>query len=261
MTDHMTLHRSLALHARRHLARRLARKTLSVRIPAPLISFTFDDFPRSAAMIAGAMLNSLGLRGTYYAALGLLGKETEVGAICTAGDLEMLLVQGHEVACHTMDHLRCSDITIAELTRNCAENRRRALDILGYRLRNFAFPEGAVTLSAKKALSPQYETCRTIEPGINRDPLDLAFLRANCVYSRRSMTAVRQAIRENSRRPGWLILYTHDVNSNPSRYGCSPEDFAQVLKYAVASQATILPVSDALKLLQCLAPGRQEREE
>jgi peptidoglycan/xylan/chitin deacetylase (PgdA/CDA1 family) len=34
---------------------------------SPVISFTFDDFPRSALVKAGAILRERGLAGTYYA--------------------------------------------------------------------------------------------------------------------------------------------------------------------------------------------------
>src|SRR5690349_9535784 len=144
----MTLRRSMAA-VRRRLARQFARKTVSVRIPAPVISFTFDDFPRSAAVVGSAILNSFGLHGTYYAALGLFGKETEVGTICTMDDLEILLGQGHEVGCHTMDHLLSSEVAVSDLVRNCAKNRHEASKRFGDCLRNFAFPQGDVTVWAK----------------------------------------------------------------------------------------------------------------
>src|SRR5205823_2244619 len=45
----------------------------------PLISFTFDDFPRSALLAGGAILNRFGVAGTYYVSLGLLGKNEPSG--------------------------------------------------------------------------------------------------------------------------------------------------------------------------------------
>ena len=46
--------------------------TRPVAIPSqkPFISFTFDDFPRSAWLTGGAILERFGVRGTYYASLG-----------------------------------------------------------------------------------------------------------------------------------------------------------------------------------------------
>jgi hypothetical protein len=119
--------------------------------------------------------------------------------------------------------------------------------VKGYHLENFSFPEGVVTTSAKAALNSVYRTCRTIEPGINRDPTDLGFLRANPVYSRPSIDRVKKLIQRNERDRGWLILYTHDVRDNPSPYGCTPRDFREVLECAARSGAEILSVSEAAK--------------
>src|SRR2546429_5422660 len=39
----------------------------------PVVSFSFDDFPRTAYTVGGAILKRLEVRGTYYAAPGLMG--------------------------------------------------------------------------------------------------------------------------------------------------------------------------------------------
>ncbi|MBZ5623491.1 MAG: polysaccharide deacetylase family protein [Acidobacteriia bacterium] len=70
----------------------------------PLISFTFDDFPRSALHTGGAILNRSGLAGTYYACLGLMGGETATGKLFNADDLKILIDRGHELGCHTYSH-------------------------------------------------------------------------------------------------------------------------------------------------------------
>jgi len=235
-----------ALRMQRMLAARVSQKVASRVRPAPMISFTFDDFPKSAVAAGGRILREFGLRGTYYAALGLMSKTTPVGRIFDRSDLDEVAASGHELACHTFDHPRCCDVTTAEFVMNCESNRTKALEMLdGYVLRNFSFPEGVVTSAAKAALMMCYDTCRTIEPGINVGPIDKAFLLANPVYSSggiaRPMKLVEQSVREN----GWLILYTHDVSESPSPYGCTPDEFHHIVKCAVDSGAEILPVAEA----------------
>ena len=92
-----------------------------------------------------------------------------------------------------------------------------------------------------------YDTCRTIEPGINRDPVDLGFLRANRVYSTSPLQKLQQLIRNNQRLKGWLILYTHDICARPSPWGCTPDEFRTVVGWVVDSGAEILPITDATK--------------
>jgi peptidoglycan/xylan/chitin deacetylase (PgdA/CDA1 family) len=235
----------LRLH--RLLAFRVCRKRASRSRPKPIISFTFDDFPTSAIRAGGRILREFGVRGTYYAALGLMAKTTVMGKMFDQADLDAAAAAGHELACHTFDHPLCCDLTSAELMANCQANRTKAREILGGRaMRNFSFPEGVVTWSAKAALISCYETCRTIEPGINIDPVDMAFLRANAVYSSLGLSQPMALIEKNRLENGWLILYTHDVRDRPSPYGCRPSEFRALVRLAVDSGAEILPVAEAV---------------
>jgi peptidoglycan/xylan/chitin deacetylase (PgdA/CDA1 family) len=179
--------------------------------------------------------------------MGLMGEQTPVGRIFDRGDLDSACEQGHELACHTLDHLLCSEVEAAELVENCRANQDRAREIQGAQpLRNFSYPEGVVTLAAKRTLSSVYDSCRTIEPGFNLDPIDLGYLRANRIYSKPGIEMAKELVRQNEARKGWLIFYTHDVDETPSPYGCTPEEFAQVVETAVRSGAQILPVREAL---------------
>ena len=66
-------------------------RRLDVRTALPLISFTFDDFPRTAFLEAGSILRRYGVLGTYYASLGLMGKPTPLGPMYQAEDLKELI--------------------------------------------------------------------------------------------------------------------------------------------------------------------------
>src|SRR5208282_2286799 len=114
----------------KRIAQPLSRKLAAQVSPSPMVSFTFDDFPRSALTVAGAMLEENGLRGTYYAAMGLMGKRTSVGEIFNAADLRALVETGHELACHTFDHLSCRKVGGSQMQKNCDRNRRAMAEAL-----------------------------------------------------------------------------------------------------------------------------------
>lgn len=252
----MSLMSQIEVYARKRLARRFSRKLAAQVSPWPIISFTFDDFPRSALTVAGTTLAENGLRGTYYAAMGLMGQQTSVGEIFNAADLRGLVEAGHELACHTFDHLYCLRATGSELQGNCERNRRAVAEALGdYRLRNFSFPSGCVTWSAKSSLAATYDSCRTVECGINHGPVDLGFLRANPVYTCHPISELQRRIAENTEQAGWLILYTHDVGPQPSPVGCTPKYFRDVLLAAIASGARILTIEEAVGSFRVQSDG------
>jgi peptidoglycan/xylan/chitin deacetylase (PgdA/CDA1 family) len=229
------------------MAERLAHKRAWRASRVPMISFTFDDFPRSALTVGGRMLTEHSCRGTYYGAMGLMGKAVSPETMFTRADLDDLLKGGHELACHTFDHTSCLAVSTGKFVDECANNRHKAATMLsGYQLQNFSFPHGHVTLAGKRSLRSVYDTCRSVEGGINSDPVDLAFLRANPIYSRLAIGTLKQLIYANSQTRGWLVLYTHDVAINPSPYGCTPEYFDEVLRCAVESGADILTIREAV---------------
>jgi len=178
--------------------------------------------------------------------MGLAGTQTAVGEIFHASDIDQLMADGHELGCHTLNHTRSCDTTAAGLLVSCADNREKIAQLCGgLKPSSFSFPEGVVTLGGKAALGATYSSCRSIEPGLNDDPVDMAFLRANRLYSRWGTSELKKAIARNKELRAWLIVYTHDVTEQPSLYGCTPAEFGEIVQCALESGADVLPVREA----------------
>ena len=80
----MSLRQHLGSLRRRALCS-LYRRTMPLGNAGPIVSFTFDDFPRSAYSVGGAMLEKFGARGTYYVTAGLMNVSNELGELFVAG--------------------------------------------------------------------------------------------------------------------------------------------------------------------------------
>jgi peptidoglycan/xylan/chitin deacetylase (PgdA/CDA1 family) len=98
----------------RELLRRVAyksvAKTIRMRNQRPVVSFTFDDFPRSAALNGARILERHGARGTFYVAGSYCGKVVDGVVQYCAEDLSALSHGGHEIGCHTFNHRRVSSL-------------------------------------------------------------------------------------------------------------------------------------------------------
>ncbi len=90
--------RSYAGRVRRKILSGLYRRSASFGERGPIVSFTFDDFPRSAYTVGGAILEKFGARGTYYVTPGLMNATTELGDLFREEDIYSLLDKGHELA-------------------------------------------------------------------------------------------------------------------------------------------------------------------
>jgi len=230
-------------------------KTVPMRNTRPIVSFTFDDFPRSAAQCAGRILERYDMRGTFYTAGGLCGKTIDGIAYYEPSDIAALSAVGHEIACHTFAHVRVASLRAAALADDIARNADcfRSGSFRGYglpELENFSYPFGSVSPSAKLALQRRFTSCRGIQPGINAKTADLGLLRATSIYGAAVHPRVAELIAQAAAQNGWLIFYTHDVSDQPSRYGCTPAVFAEVANMVADAGIAGLTVRDALAAIR-----------
>jgi peptidoglycan/xylan/chitin deacetylase (PgdA/CDA1 family) len=162
-----------------------------------------------------------------------------MGTQYDADDVRDLLAAGHELASHTASHVSARAISTPAYV---AEIERGAEGTSG----NFSYPYGEVTLAAKRAAGRLCTSCRGTQPGTNGPRVDLNLLRANALYSSSVDVRAMLELIDRECRPGsWLIFYTHDVQDNPSPYGCTPAYFERVVGRAVAG-ARVVPVAAAL---------------
>src|SRR5258706_6793963 len=233
----------------------LFRRPMAFRSEQPLISFTFDDFPRSALLTGGAILNGFGLSATYYAALGLMGKVAPSGQIFGADDLATLFDHGHELGCHTYAHCDSWETDTATFENSILENRSALSRLVpGADFKTFSYPISLPRPLTKATVAGHFLGCRAGGQTFNVGQADLNQLSAYFLeQSRNDIQAVKNLIDRNGQEGGWLIFATHDVAEQPTPFGCTPEFFEQVVRYAVDSGARILPVIQALEALD--APG------
>lgn len=233
--------------AHRRVLGSLYRRTVPVGNRGPMVSFSFDDFPRTAYSAGGAILEQFGARGTYYAAAGLMNTSNELGEHFSSEDLGSMVKKGHELASHTFNHISCRAISCAAFRKDVEKGRKAIGEVAGVDSANFAYPFGHVTLRAKRTLGLDLSSARSSVPGFNGPEIDLNLLRANSLYGgREGLQRMEGLILENAKRKSWLIFYTHDVRPEPSRYGCTPELLEAAVSSAVHSGSRILTVREAL---------------
>ena len=247
MTPYMPANGLIAKFGRRW-ARIAARAPLSVDLDHAVVSFSFDDFPRSAAITGAEILEAHGWRGTYYASAGYAGSDTHHGAMFDGTDLQRLAAAGHEIGCHTHSHLDGASVGEAELLAD-VERNEAALRALGYDgpLDSFAYPYGVATPAVKRGLSERFSSLRGVESAINRGQCDRNLLKSVPVDGgeagiARAIEAAEALIQD----PGWLIFYLHDVQDEPTEWGCTPAQLSRVCEAVERSGARVLTVSGAM---------------
>lgn len=240
-----------ALKARvsNRLARHLHVAPLRLSGTSPMVSFTFDDAPRSAATVGAAILEEHDARATFYISGALVDQWSGDWDTVSADDIVALHRRGHEIACHTFSHLRVTDLNSAAMAAEIENNRHYLMTLdPSIRIRNFAYPYGLGSVTRKRQLGKTFHSSRGILPGINSGVIDLQFLRANpLIEPHIDADGVDRAFDEAVARKGWLIFYSHDVEAAPSPYGCSPTLLRHALETASRRKIPILSIAAALR--------------
>lgn len=234
----------------KYLSRLVRPHTERVKVDGGVVSFTFDDFPKSAFVTGGRILESYGSRGTYYVCMALAGTDGVSDRMFGPNDVREAHRRGHEIACHTYSHIDCFAAPKTRVLADTAKNAAALESLLGpVTLANFAYPYAQPAVRAKLALAKQFRSCRGGQPGINAGSVDFGELRANEIRHKRfDRSAARALIDQNAALGGWLIFFTHDVIEKPSEFGCTPAELEEVVAYAV-TRSRLLPIQMAIDVL------------
>lgn len=214
----------------------------------PIVTITFDDFPKSAATTGASIIEAAGGHATYYACTGLAGEETITGPQYDAGDVARLLAAGHEIGGHTESHLDCSNADVDAAVEDIRANLLNLKTVgLTKPVTQFAYPYGETRVALKFALRDTFKACRGVLRGINSKGSDLMQLRAmeldaNPANLEKAIAAIESA----ARKPAWVIIFTHDVRETPSPFGVTPHELRRVVNAARDNGAALLSMSEAL---------------
>lgn len=233
----------------RKVARHVTFRPHRLRLEAPVVAFTFDDFPASVVENAVPALDAAGMLGTFYLASGLMGRHENGQLIVEAPAVAELAQKGHEIGGHTHGHIDVQRTSGPDLIADVARNEAEIRNIIGAsKPMSFAYPFGMISIPSKLALMQRYPGLRGIKTGINSDIVDLAHLKTAELYdASQDAASIDRLLDEVERRNGWLIFYTHDVRRNPSSIGASPEFFATVVDKVRRRGLRVEPVVETLR--------------
>lgn len=207
----------------------------------PVVTFTFDDFPKSA--LNGAdIIERHGGRAGFYACTTFMGQRSPVlGEMFDTNTLAELRDRRHEVGAHTHTHLDCARERLGRVERDIGENLV-ALTEAGHdeTVSAFAFPYGETSYAAKRWVGDVFATGRGILPGVNVGDVDRSQLRAvelggSAMHRRRALAALKTAIEQKA----WVFFFTHDVGASPTDYG-APADLIDELAVRAADAGAVL---------------------
>ena len=238
---------SLLDKANNALTRRVRLKTARSRLSAPVASFSFDDFPRSAWTTGGPILARHAAKATYYVAGRFCDLHEDGLEYYRRDDLRALYAAGHEVGCHTFSHRHSPKVPSPELRADFDRNQAFVRETLGdVVMTSFAYPYGDASPRTKALAGRRFAVSRGIRSGVNGRTLDLGQLKAVPLEIRSwTADAVEREVETARQTGGWIVFFSHDVSDAPSPYGATPAMLEHALDEVKAAGIEILPVKHA----------------
>jgi peptidoglycan/xylan/chitin deacetylase (PgdA/CDA1 family) len=237
---------SLGGKLRRRYVRLLERKRARFALDRPMLSISFDDAPVSAAHAGAEIIEGAGARATYYISTGLCDREGPMGLNASEAEVKALAARGHEIGCHSYSHLDCGQARLGEIERDLDRNRDMLANIGVRRPKTFAYPYGDVSRDAKRVLTRRFRAARALHEGIVESGSDLNQLPAVGVEGPGGPARAMRWLERAAERKAWLILYTHDVDEDPSDWGCTPDSLLRLMRRARELGFEVQTVAGAL---------------
>ena len=215
---------------------------------APIATVSFDDFPRNAWTMGGEIVEDAGGRATYYVSGSFCSQTSDGVEYFSENDLVEAHSRGHEIACHTFTHKALPKLSRAAIDAELKENLEFIQCATGQNdVSSFAYPYGSASIGTKLLLKTRFGACRGIEPGINSGLADFSRLRAVCLEEHiLRRVSMERLIEQTRREKGWLILVTHDVSHQPTRFGCNPDLLKEILYTIKSAGIELVTVREAL---------------
>lgn len=245
--------RTISARIKRRLVPFQAKNDCKISLDRPIISFTFDDCPRSAIEEGLPRLDAKNWQGTVYLACGLLDITNHLGVHMSGQDAVAAHKSGHEIGDHTFTHLDASACTLSDALGDIRKNQSEIVKLGLPESESFAYPYGQTTPALKHALQTYFKGSRGITPTTHTKSVDMNQIGSWPLFAGQEFDILLNAIKALKDKPGWMTIFTHDIRDTPSPWGCTPAQFERIIQAVEQSGAEVMPVNTAIKKLEMLS--------
>jgi peptidoglycan/xylan/chitin deacetylase (PgdA/CDA1 family) len=170
-----------------------------------------------------------------------------MGPYAQWADVERLHAEGHEIGCHTYDHTDLGQAN-ADIARDAVASNRAALAAHGLPApTTFAYPYGDVAFAPKTALAPRFDLLRALHHGVVDRGADLNQAPSVGLEGPHGEANAMDWLQRAAQRKAWLILNTHDIQPEPSPWGCAPDTLRRIIEQALALNFEIVTVAQGAR--------------
>ena len=197
------------------------------------------------------IFNRYGIKCTFNLSSSFLQNEDFVSA-----EEVRTLYDGHEVACHTVDHPTISRCPLSQTVRQILDDRENLEQITGYPVRGLAYPMGSNNKQIREILEPLgIEYARVVgSTGAFDLPEDLYRWQGTCHHNQNLLENAKRFMSLNKKQYLYLMyVWGHSYEFDHDNNWELIEDFCRLLsKNTDIWYATNIEIVDYLNLFRRL---------
>ena len=201
-------------------------------LPEGIVSFTFDDGPKSFITNALPVLKRAGILTTQYVTTGKVDDANveDPGKTFSQQDIQTLFKRGDEIAAHTVTHPRLPQLGIDQITQELVSSRQQLQLQLHTPVVDFASPYGEYDDQVLQVARQYYQSHRSVDVGYNDlstfDPYNIRVQNVNRDTDPQTVAAWMEFAKTHK---VWLVLVFHQIMDNSGAYSYGPDNFNQVV--------------------------------
>jgi peptidoglycan/xylan/chitin deacetylase (PgdA/CDA1 family) len=175
-----------------------------------MVSFTFDDGKSSQYTYARPILDSAGIKATFF----LIGDAFTWGPTnMNPTQARALADDGHELGNHTMNHPNMIGMPTDQIRAEFTNAQNAIRNATGVTPTNCAYPYGATNTTIETIAAEIFTSCRGVGGGQNTTTTDHYNLRTYYVQTSTTADQIHTAAQQAKTDNAWLILIYHGVGT------------------------------------------------
>lgn len=233
--------------------------TVNVSVPPPppqpgqftegMVSLTFDDSWLTQYTNALPILETAGLKGTFYLTSQPI-QQAWVGFM-TPNQAKDIAQKGHEIGGHTVTHADLATLNQTRINNEIKNSKTYLQNLTGQTVVSLAYPYGSYTTTVKNLTkNAGYTTGRGVDFAThNVATTDKYALKSQCIETSDSIASIKAKIDSAYANKQWYILCFHEVKTGGDQYTTTPARLQEIVDYIKSTGIKVVTVKEGRALM------------
>lgn len=217
-----------------------------------MVTLSFDDAWTSQYVEALPVLESAGLKGTFY----ILTQPVQNGwsTYMTPSQVVDIANKGHDIQGHTVSHRDLTTLSQSTIDAEIKNSKTYLQNLTGKTITSLAYPYGSSNAKViDRAKLAGYTNGRTADPtipyGFNTQTASRFGINSFSPTKSTTLADVKAAIDRAKAEKLWFVFSVHQVKVNGDQYDITPAMFSDIVAYVKSSGIKVVTMSEGAALL------------